>query len=64
MRHEPTDRVPVMCQLAFGHYLLNTDVAPVDAWFESDKFVDALITLQRRYEFDDGLFTSEKISVI
>ena len=24
MRHEPVDRVPVMCQLAIGHYLLNT----------------------------------------
>ena len=23
MRHEPVDRVPVMCQLAIGHYLLD-----------------------------------------
>lgn len=52
MRHESTDRVPVMCQLAFGHYLLNTDLSPVDAWFTSEGFVDGLVELQGRYEFD------------
>jgi uroporphyrinogen-III decarboxylase len=52
MRHEPVDRVPVMCQLAIGHYLLNTDVQPVDLWFTSEGFARALITLARRYRFD------------
>ncbi len=52
MRHEPVDRVPVMCQLAIGHYLLNTDVSPVDLWFTSAGFARALVELQRRYRFD------------
>lgn len=52
MRHEPVDRVPVMCQLAIGHYLLNTGVPPVDLWFTSEGFARALVTLQRRYQFD------------
>ncbi len=52
MRHEPVDRVPVMCQLAIGHYLLNTDVRPVDLWFTSEGFARALLTLARRYRFD------------
>ena len=52
MRHEPTDRVPVMCQLAIGHYLLNTDVRPAELWFTSEGFARALVTLQRRYGFD------------
>jgi uroporphyrinogen-III decarboxylase len=52
MRHEAVDRVPVMCQLAIGHYLLNTDVTPVDLWFTSEGFARALVTLQRRYRFD------------
>lgn len=52
MRHEPVDRVPVMCQLAIGHYLLNTDVSPVDLWFTSEGFARALLTLARRYRFD------------
>ena len=52
MRHEQVDRVPVMCQLALGHYLLNTDLTPVETWFTSEGFAEALVTLQQRYEFD------------
>ncbi|MHC4403163.1 MAG: uroporphyrinogen decarboxylase family protein [Planctomycetota bacterium] len=52
MRHEAVDRVPVMCQLAIGHYLLNTDVTPVQLWFTSEGFARALVTLQERYRFD------------
>jgi uroporphyrinogen-III decarboxylase len=52
MRHEPVDRVPVMCQLAIGHYLLNTDIAPAELWFTSEGFVRAAVTLARRYGFD------------
>jgi uroporphyrinogen-III decarboxylase len=52
MRHEPVDRVPVMCQLAVGHYLLNTDLTPVEVWFTSEGFAEALVTLQQRYSFD------------
>ena len=52
MQHAPVDRVPVMCQLSVGHYLLNTRVAPADLWFTSEGFAEALVTLQRRYRFD------------
>jgi uroporphyrinogen-III decarboxylase len=52
MRHEPVDRVPVMCQLAIGHYLLNTGVRPAELWFTSEGFTRAAVTLQRRYRFD------------
>ena len=52
MNHEPVDRVPVMCQLALGHYLLNTNLRPVEVWFTSEGFVEALVTLQERYSFD------------
>jgi len=46
------DRVPVMCQLSIGHYLLNTDVTPARLWHSSEGFVEALVTLARRYRFD------------
>ncbi len=46
------DRVPVMCQLALGHYFLQTPFDPVDIWHDSHVFGDALVTLQRRYGFD------------
>lgn len=52
MRHEPVDRVPVMCQLAIGHYLLHTGVPPAELWFTSEGFARALVMLQRRYGFD------------
>jgi hypothetical protein len=52
MRHQIPDRVPVMCQLALGHYFLNCGLPPYKIWFTSDGFAEALVTLQRRYRFD------------
>jgi len=52
MRHEIPDRVPVMCQLALGHYFLNSQLAPHEIWFTSQGFAEALVQLQKRYRFD------------
>ncbi len=52
MNHEEPDRVPVMCQLALGHYFLNCDYSPSEIWFDSEIFANALVDLQQRYEFD------------
>jgi uroporphyrinogen-III decarboxylase len=52
MQLQQPDRVPVMCQLALGHYFLNTDYAPHEIWFDSEAFAEALVALQRRYRFD------------
>lgn len=52
MNHQEPDRVPVMCQLALGHYFLNCRHRPSDIWFDSETFAHALVDLQRRYEFD------------
>ncbi len=52
MNHNEPDRVPVMCQLALGHYFLNCDYRPSDIWFDSEIFASALIELQKRYGFD------------
>ena len=52
MRRQIPDRVPVMCQLALGHYFLNTDIPPHHIWFTSEGFAEALVQLQRRYQFD------------
>src|SRR5512143_4068606 len=46
------DRVPVMCQLALGHYFLNAGLDPIDVWHDSAAFATALVVLQRRYGFD------------
>jgi hypothetical protein len=52
MRHEIPDRVPLMCQLALGHYFLNTKLKPHQIWFTSEGFAEALVNLQQRYHFD------------
>jgi len=52
MSHREPDRVPVMCQLALGHYFLHCGARPADIWFDSDAFAAALVELQRRYGFD------------
>ncbi len=52
MSHGKPDRVPVMCQLALGHYFLNCNYRPSAIWFDTDTFGGALVELQRRYDFD------------
>ena len=52
MRLGEPDRVPVMCQLAIGHYFINAGLDPVDIWHDSEAFGEALVRLQRRYGFD------------
>lgn len=36
------DRVPVMCQLALGHYFLNAGGDAIEIWYDSRAFGDAL----------------------
>ncbi|MFH1717185.1 MAG: uroporphyrinogen decarboxylase family protein [Planctomycetota bacterium] len=52
MNHEQPDRVPVMCQLALGHYFLSCGEKPSEIWFDSGTLAGALVELQRRYGFD------------
>ena len=33
MRLGEPDRVPVMCQLAIGHYFLHSGLDPIDIWY-------------------------------
>jgi hypothetical protein len=52
MRLGEPDRVPVMCQLAMGHYFLRSGLDPIDIWYSGEAFGEALVSLQRRYGFD------------
>ncbi|MBN1290954.1 MAG: hypothetical protein JXB48_03865 [Candidatus Latescibacteria bacterium] len=52
MRKGIPDRVPGMCQLSLGHYLLNTGIPPARLWHCTESFVEALLTLRERYRFD------------
>ncbi|HSW46463.1 MAG TPA: uroporphyrinogen decarboxylase family protein [Phycisphaerae bacterium] len=55
MNHQMPDRVPVMCQLALGHYFINSDHPPSEIWFDSEVFVRTLAEFQQRYRFDGFL---------
>jgi uroporphyrinogen-III decarboxylase len=52
MRHEPVDRVPVMCQLALGHYFLHAGLDAIDVWHDSEAFAEALVRMRALYGFD------------
>ncbi|MFZ2149426.1 MAG: uroporphyrinogen decarboxylase family protein [Sedimentisphaerales bacterium] len=52
MDHKKPDRVPVMCQLALGHYFLNCSDRPSEIWFNSETFAKVLVELQQKYNFD------------
>ncbi len=52
MRLGQPDRVPVMCQLALGHYFLRSGLEAIEIWHTSEDFVEALVRLQQRYHFD------------
>ena len=52
MNHRQPDRVPVMCQLALGHYFLNCAERPSQIWFDGRTFATVLVELQRAYAFD------------
>jgi len=52
MELKEPDRIPVMCQLAMGHYFLHSGVDPMSVWYASEGFAKALIRLTERYRFD------------
>jgi hypothetical protein len=52
MRLRVADRVPVMCQLALGHYFLHAGLDAIEVWHDTHVFAEALIRLQQRYGFD------------
>ena len=48
MRMGEPDRVPVMCQLALGHYFLQAGLPPYRIWFDSEDLVRAILLLSLR----------------
>jgi uroporphyrinogen-III decarboxylase len=52
MNHKKPDRVPIMCQLALGHYFLNCDYNPSEIWFDSEIFAKVLVKIQKEYNLD------------
>ncbi len=45
-------RIPVMCQLANGHTIINTGVHPIDYFTSDEVWADCLIRMRDLYDFD------------
>lgn len=52
MRRQNSPRVPVMCQLANGHTIINTGVHPIDYFVDNELWADCLIRMRELYDFD------------
>src|SRR5688572_19883838 len=52
MRMQHPDQIPVMCQMANGHTIINTGVHPIDYFTSDDVWADCLIKMRELYDFD------------
>ena len=44
--------IPVMCQLANGHTIINTRVHPIDYFTSDEVWADCLLQMRKLYDFD------------
>ena len=52
MSRSHPDAIPVMCQLANGHTILNTRVHPIDYFCNNEVWTDCLLKMRDLYDFD------------
>ena len=52
MKRDRPERVPVMCQMANGHTVINTGVDPIDYFLDGGLWADCLKQMRALYDFD------------
>lgn len=52
MKLERPPRIPVMCQMANGHTILNTGVHPIDYFTSDEVWSECLLEMRAKYDFD------------
>lgn len=57
MDRDIPDRVPFMCQMSFGHMLIQTGYSPSAFWLSGELFAEGLIHLRELYDFDGILIS-------
>jgi hypothetical protein len=57
MGMQDPDRVPVMCQMSFGHMLLQTGLQPSEFWLSAGTFAEGLLRMRALYGFDGILIS-------
>ncbi|MEM7396613.1 MAG: hypothetical protein AAF492_30145, partial [Verrucomicrobiota bacterium] len=55
MGQKKPDSIPVMCQMANGHTILNTGVHPIDYFTSDEVWADCLLRMRALYDFDGVL---------
>lgn len=52
MSRKRPERIPVMCQLANGHTILNTRTHPIEYFLDNDVWAECLLQMRALYDFD------------
>jgi len=52
MSQQRPPEIPVMCQLANGHTIINTKIHPIDYFLDDDVWTDCLLQMRELYDFD------------
>ena len=57
MDRDIPDRIPFMCQMSFGHMLIQTGYSPAEFWLSGELFTEGLLHLRKLYDFDGILIS-------
>jgi MtaA/CmuA family methyltransferase len=52
MAQQRPKSIPVMCQMANGHIIINTKTHPIDYFTDNDVWADCLVRMRELYDFD------------
>src|ERR1043165_2383575 len=52
MARKHPDHIPVMCQMANGHTIINAKVHPIEYFLDDEVWADCLIRMRELYNFD------------
>lgn len=52
MNQQRPDEIPVMCQMANGHTVINTRIHPIDYFLSDEVWTDCLLQMRENYDFD------------
>ncbi|MFT5495220.1 MAG: uroporphyrinogen-III decarboxylase, partial [Kiritimatiellia bacterium] len=52
MNQQRPDEIPVMCQMANGHTVINTGIHPIEYFLSDEVWTDCLLQMRENYDFD------------
>lgn len=52
MAQKRPNAIPVMCQMANGHVIINTKIHPIDYFLDDQAWADCLLRMRALYDFD------------